>query len=118
MTDHDYLFERVFEIMAYDYTPISIRTINIHLVYGTTPIFDINNYSKDIEPDPPPHTFDQTLIYSILDNTSSEPTICTLESAPPDKTVNVCVKLMVEPIVASPATRISYIFIKTLHHFI
>ena len=62
MTDHDYLFERVLETMAYDYTHANICTINIHPAHGTTPIFDINNYSKEIEPEPPPHDFDQTLI--------------------------------------------------------
>ena len=79
--------------MAYDYTPANIRTINIHPVHGTTAIFDINNYSTEIEPDLPPHSFDQTLIYSILDNTSSKSTIRTLESKPLDTTVNVHVKI-------------------------
>ena len=44
--------------MAYDYTPANIYTINIHPLHGTTPIFNINNYSKDIEPESPPRAFD------------------------------------------------------------
>ena len=68
-------------------------TIHINPVHGTTPIFDINNYSKKIESAPPPHAFDQTLIYSIMDNTSSESAIRTLESTPPKKTVSVRMKI-------------------------
>ena len=48
MIDHDYLFERVLETMDYEYTPANIHTINIHPVHGTTSIFDINNYYKEI----------------------------------------------------------------------
>ena len=38
---------------------------------------------KILSHNPPPHSFDQTLIYSILDNNSSTPTTLTLEATPP-----------------------------------
>ena len=48
MIDHDYLFEYFLATIAYDYTPSKIRTVIIHPVHGITPIFGINNYSKEI----------------------------------------------------------------------
>ena len=38
---------------------------------------------------PPPHSFDQTLIYSILDNNPSTPTTLTLEATPPTIIIRV-----------------------------
>ena len=69
--------------------PTNIRTINIYPAHGTTLIFNANTYSKEIEPEPPPHSSDKTLVYSNLDNTSSEPAIHTLESTPPNKPINI-----------------------------
>ena len=62
ITDHDYIFKCVLKITAYDYIPTNICTIHIHPVHGITFIFNVNTYSKDIEPDPPPHYSKQTLL--------------------------------------------------------
>ena len=93
MTEYDHLFQRVLETVSYDYTPANIRTINIHPTHGTTPIFDINNYSKEIEPEPPPHAFDQTLIYSILDSTASPQINLSTEPLPSINTVIIRVQI-------------------------
>ena len=117
MIDHDYLFKRVLETIPYDYTPANIRAINSHLVHGTTPIFDINSYSKEIEYEPHHHTFDHTLVYSILENTSSETTIRTLESTPP-KNINVRIHINDGYNYSITIKKTSYICTRTLYHFL
>ena len=89
MVDLEYLFEYVIEKMAYDCIPDNNRTTNIHRVHGTTFIFNVNTYSIEIKPEPPPHSFEHTILYSIIDNSSSKLAISTLRSTPQKNPVNV-----------------------------
>ena len=93
MAYNSYLFDFVLEKMAYDYLPARISTITIHRVHGITLIFDINTYSKEIKPEPHHYDFEQALVCSILNNTSSEPNIRSLESIPPNNAVNIGVQI-------------------------